>query len=139
MDFGKAFKIFQFNILQQSGIAVTPEQFGLKPDAIPGFGGNNFSNVLGQLSGKAPTAPTPPEDPSDLEAQAEFNKEMVAYNQKLYAQNQQFLRQIMFQMSQLQRAAQLQSQQSQQSTGPQFERFGSSSGVGGILEGDTGL
>lgn len=138
MDFGKALKVFQFQLLQQAGITVTPEQLGLKPDAIPGFGGGlngsgSFANVLGQVSGKMPTAPTPPEDPSNVEAQAKFNREIVAYNQQLYTQNQHMLRQIMLQMSQLQRASQMQAQT------PQSGISNFNPGVGGILEGDVSL
>jgi len=109
MNFGKLAKIAEYNILTQSGIAVTPDQLGLKATdlsgSIPGIssitgGTSSFNNVLSNM--QMPTPPTPPADPTDAAAEAKYNQELLAYNQQIYTQNQQMMQQMMRQMSQMQ-------------------------------------
>ena len=135
MNFGKALKMVEFNLLQQSGIQVTPEQLGIKPgdmaaNALGGLGSStgSFASVLGGL--KMPTPPTPPADPANMAQQDKYNRELLAYNQQMFTQNQQFFRQMMMQMSQLQQASFRQNSQptSASSIGSSF------SATGGILD-----
>lgn len=140
MNIGKVFKLVQFNLLTHGGVAVTPDQLGLKPEDVGQASGLSFDQVLRQqgIPGTAgaqqafPKPPTPPADPADTEAQAKFNQEMVAYNQRLFAMNQQLLRLVMAQFQRFQSAS-----PSATGTIPSFDT--GVIGTGGILGGDTEL
>lgn len=107
MNIGLMWKRFQFTIMQQAGIPVTPEKVGLKAEDIPGFqsvlgnvaGANGVGAQAGGQGLQVPQPPTPPADPTDLKAQQKFNEEMVAYNQQLFAYNQRMF-QLMMQQAQ---------------------------------------
>jgi isopenicillin N synthase-like dioxygenase len=146
MSFGTIMKLFQYNILSQSGIAVTPQQLGLKPEqvsAMAGLAGGNattsspFSQFLGTQNANLPTAPTAPEDPADTAAQAKFNQEMVAYNQQMQAYNQRMMQMLLQQFNLMQQK--IQSINTQQSNNQNRDLAFDRSGVGGILGGASEL
>ncbi len=133
-------KVFEYQLLQQGGVNVTPEQVGLKfnPNAIGAQGsGGVFSQALGALSGNTassalPTPPTPPEDSSDLTAQAKYNADMTTYNQKMAAYNQQMMQRLMMQFSAMQQQIQqiaLSNRQNSSSSSESTQPIG----VGGII------
>ncbi len=108
MKIGHLFKVFQYNLLRQGGVAVTPEQLGLKTDPYAGTVGNSpFSQILqNQQNMLGMTLPMPPVAPTEVgEGQGRFNQEMIAYNQRLHAYNQRMMQIMMMQISQLQREA----------------------------------
>lgn len=137
---GNVLKVFQYQLLQQGGVAVTPEQLGLKFDpntvAAQGTSGNSaFSQALGALSGQnnaLPTPPTAPEDASDAAAQAEYNTAMTTYNQKMAAYNNQMMQRMMMQFAAMQQQIQqmaLANRQNNTSSSESSQPIG----VGGIL------
>ncbi|WP_373531660.1 hypothetical protein [Vampirovibrio sp.] len=102
MSFGKAVKIFQLQILKQSGVNVTPQQLGLKSDPIAdlqaqNLAGGSFRNVLGGLT--PPTPPTPPADLTDSAAQTQYQQDLLAYNNNFQSYNQRMM-QLMLQQFQ---------------------------------------
>lgn len=108
MNFGKMLKVFQYNILLQSGVPITPEQAGLKPGDLPTPFSNYLNNVSGGgygtigTAGTIPTAPATPEDPTDINAQKQFNEALVSYNQQMAAYNQRLFTLMMQQFQRLQ-------------------------------------
>ena len=113
MDIGKVLKRFQYNILVQNGVAITPEQVGLKSEDFE----SPFSKYLKGITGDSSsttnplTPPTPPEDPTDLEAQKLYNEQLLAYNQQMAAYHQRLFTLMMQQFQQSQRLALSQRQQ----------------------------
>ncbi|HEY9745078.1 MAG TPA: hypothetical protein V6C99_02545 [Oculatellaceae cyanobacterium] len=138
MSFSKAFKIFQLNVLRQAGVAITPEQVGLKSDPILDLQAKNltnstFSTLLSRLGMSTPVAPTLPEDTSDTEAMKTYHQQMLAYSQNLQLYNQRFMQLMLNQMQQMQQVlAQQRSSAVSGSTGTSSVDSGSL-GVGGIL------
>lgn len=142
MQISKILKGIQFNLLRQSGVNVTPEQFGLKVDPNPQFGNNNgFSGILAQIAGVNGTTsgqqsqlaqPTPPEDLTDTEAVAQYHEDMAAYNQQMHANNQQMMQLLMQQFAQLQQQlARVNSGNNSSSVLSNNEPLG----IGGIIDG----
>ena len=106
-----------FNVLQQSGIAVTPEQFGLKTNSPLSF--SSFLSTPGTTATQGlslPEPPVAPEDPLDVEAQKSFNEALVAYNQQIQAYNQRLYSNMLVQFQQMQRQLLQANQQSAPST-----------------------
>ncbi len=143
MNLGYALKVFQLNLLRQSGIAVTPQQVGLKSEPvaqnqqIPGMNGT-FGNILQGLNGGQQTAeltpPTPPSDPTDLKALTKYNQDLVAYQQQYQARTQQMMQMILMRMSAMQQSMS-QQQNSSANSSSSFDALG----IGGILGGDSSL
>jgi hypothetical protein len=135
MKIGTVLKAIQYTVLQQAGVAVTPEQVGLKiknPSALSGA----FGKILGQSQAGAagglslPTPPTPPDPASgDIsEAQSKYNQELVAYNQSMQAYHLQMMRMLSAQFNQMQAISR--SNANQQSSAA----FASGTlGIGGII------
>ena len=87
MQIDKIFKQIQYNLLTQSGVAVAPEQLGLKSSEIY----SPFNQFIGQSTPGAsnsalPEPPTPPADPNDVAAQNKYQQEMAEYNQQILAE-----------------------------------------------------
>jgi hypothetical protein len=152
MSFGKTFKIFELNILRQSGMAITPQQVGLKNDPIADLQAKNatslFGNVLNQLGGTsltnntalataltAPVPPTPPADSTDTAAQAKYQQALLTYQSSFQVYNQRFMQLLLNQISNLQLS--IRNSAAQSSSSSSSSTNGSSSttdlGVGGIL------
>lgn len=117
MNIGNILKVLEYTVLRQSGMAITPEQIGLKTTPASGPFSGYLSNLQGSNQANTfPTPPTPPEDPSDFEAQKLFNEQMVTYNQQVAAYNQRMFSLMMNQFQQLQRQALTQQQTTSRST-----------------------
>lgn len=134
MNFGTAFKVFQLQLLKQSGMAVTPQQLGLKSDPIADLQSKNavgsFGNVLGGLS--VPVLPTPPADTTDAAAQAKYQADLLKYNNSFQAYNQRLMMMLLNQMQAMQQTmASLQKNSSASSANNSTSD--SVSSVGGIL------
>lgn len=132
MDIGKVLKKFQYNILTQSGISVTPEQVGLKNKDFE----SPFSSYLNGVNSNgttasAPTPPTPPENPNDLEAQKLYNEQLLAYTQEMAAYQQRLFSLMVQQFQQSQQFAL--SQQQRSTTVTPASNESSILGTGGIL------
>jgi hypothetical protein len=138
--FGKAVKLLQLGILQDAGVAVSPEQLGLKlskgttattganPFAsyLQGINGGNLANGNNPLS--MPAAPKPPDNPDDVKAQNLYQQQLATYNAKLM---QVFLMRLT-QQQQAQLTANRQASAKSTSTGSSFDNP-STLGVGGIF------
>lgn len=147
MNFSEAFKVFQLNILRQSGVMVTPEQVGLKRDPIAEMQAKSmngpFANVLGQMGGGAngmavpglnpPKLPTPPVDPANAEAQAKYHQELLAYTQNFQLYNQRFMQLMLSRMAQMQQAMLQQNKQTQSSSDAKGS-LDQVSAIGGIID-----
>lgn len=139
MKFSEAFKVFQLNILRQAGVAVTPQQVGLKSDPIADLQAKNvqssFDNILSRLGGgnfqglTAPKPPTPPIDPSDAAANTKYHQEMAAYMQNIQLYNQRFMQLMLQQLQSMQQSMAASRQNDNQSS----STSNISLGVGGIL------
>lgn len=139
MDFGKAFKVFELNILRQSGVVVTPEQVGLKSDPILDLQNKNltnspFSTMLNRLGMAQPTLPTAPTDTTDTTAMNAYHQELLAYSQNMQLYNQRFMQLMLQQMQQMQRTMASQ-KSSTSSSGSDTSGIADTSalGIGGIL------
>lgn len=121
MSFGKSLKIFQYNLLRQSGVMVTPQQVGLKTDPFAAIQAKSassmFGNVLGQVGANGyggaystgmsvPVPPTPPADPADAAAQAKYQQDLLTYQSNFQLYNQRFMQLLLNQMSNMQMAMQ---------------------------------
>lgn len=150
MRFSTLLKAFEYSILNQGGVSITPEQLGLKvknPN-FPGTGSSTglsggFSSFLNQaqnglVSGALPTAPTPPTppaDPANTVEQAKYQQELVAYNQKFQTYHLRTM-QLMSQRFELMLQNVQRTQQQAQSSKAGTSLDQSNSGVGGILDTD---
>lgn len=140
MNFGYALKVFQYNILRQSGISVTPQQVGLKSDPfaqyqqIPGM--SSFNGVMQSLGGQTNTPalspPTPPTDMTNMEAVTQYNQELLAYQRSTQAHNQQMMQLLLSRINAMQQSINLSNQQRKSSS---LSDNTGSLGVGGILGG----
>jgi hypothetical protein len=144
MSFGKSLKIFQYNLLRQSGVMVTPQQVGLKTDPFAAIQAKNasslFGNVLGQVGGvnatgmSVPVPPTPPTDLTDTAAQAKYQQELLTYQSNFQLYNQRFMQLLLNQMSNMQIAMQrAASQNSNASSSGSSASSGNEFGIGSII------
>lgn len=136
MNFGTAFKVFQLQVLKQSGMAVTPQQLGLKSDPVADLQAKNatgsFGNVLGGLS--LPVPPTPPADVADTAAQAKYQADLLKYNNSFQAYNQRLMMMLLNQMQAMQQTmASIQKNSRNNSSGADTGLSETVSSVGGIL------
>lgn len=136
MNFGTAFKVFQLQVLKQSGMPVTPQQLGLKSDPVADLQAKNatgsFGNVLGGLS--LPVAPTPPADMADAAAQAKYQADLLKYNNSFQAYNQRLMMMLLNQMQAMQQTmASIQKNSRNNSSGADTGVSETVSSVGGIL------
>ncbi len=144
MNFSKAFKVFELNMLRQSGITVTPQQVGLKSDPIADLQAKNttgaFGNLLNQMgvntmqSLTPPVPPTPPSDPNDAAAQTKYQQALLTYQSNFQVYNQRFMQLMMQQMQAMQQS--FSANQQKASASGSSGSSGSSDipiGVGGIL------
>jgi hypothetical protein len=136
MNFGTAFKVFQLQLLKQSGMAVTPQQLGLKSDPIADLQAKNatgsFGNVLGGLS--LPVLPTPPADATDAAAQTKYQADLLKYNNSFQAYNQRLMMMLLNQMQSMQQTmASIQKNSSNSSSSTNTSPSDAVSSVGGIL------
>lgn len=136
MNFGTAFKVFQLQLLKQSGMAVTPQQLGLKSDPVADLQAKNatgsFGNVLGGLS--LPVLPTPPADVTDVAAQAKYQADLLKYNNSFQAYNQRLMMMLLNQMQAMQQTmASMQKNSKSSSSGAASGVSDTVSSVGGIL------
>lgn len=146
MNFQYAFKVFELNTLRQAGVAITPQQVGLKTDPIAALQLKNatqgFGSILGNLNGTTsaslgispPSPPVPPTDTSDSAAQAKYQQALLVYNNQSQVYNQQIMRLMLNQFQQMQQSIYA-SQQQQQKTTASSSASGDTTGVGGILSG----
>lgn len=143
MNFTEAFKVFELNILRQSGVTVTPQQLGLKSDPIADLQAKSalsqngsFGNILGKLGANSlqgltpPTPPTPPADPTDTAAQAKYQQDLLTYQNSFQVYNQHFMQLMLMQFQQLQQSIAAGQQQQNKSSSPE-----AGIGTGGILTG----
>jgi hypothetical protein len=143
MNFSKAFKVFQLNILRQSGIAVTPQQLGLKSDPIADLQAKNatggFGNILSNLGGAKgltpPVPPTPPANATDPAAQAKYQQELLAYQNNFQIYNQRFMQLMLSQIQALQQSIRSSTQNNGNSANGSNLTSSRPIGVGGILGG----
>lgn len=144
MNFSKAVKVFELNLLRQSGVAITPQQVGLKSDPIADLQAKNatgtFSSLLGNLSSTSlqgftpPVPPTPPSDPTDSAAQAKYQQELLTYQSNFQLYNQRFMQLMVSQIQALQQSISANSQQNGSSSNSDSSSSSSTPiGVGGIL------
>jgi hypothetical protein len=144
--FNKAIKLLQLGILQDAGVAVTPEQLGLKlsKGTTATTGANPFASYLQGINGglgststanglnnplSMPVAPKPPDDPTDVKAQNLYQQQLATYNAKLM---QVFLMRLT-QQQQAQLTANRQASNAKSSSpGTTFDNP-STLGVGGIF------
>lgn len=136
MNFGTAFKVFQLQLLKQSGMTVTPQQLGLKSDPVADLQAKNatgsFGNVLGGLS--LPVLPTPPADVTDAAAQAKYQADLLKYNNSFQAYNQRLMMMLLNQMQAMQQTmASIQKNSKSSSSGAAGGVSDTVSSVGGIL------
>ncbi len=135
MNFGKAVKVFQLQILKNAGVQVTPQQFGLKSDPIADLQASrvntSFSNVLGGLS--VPTPPTPPTDLTDTAAQAKYQQDLLAYNNNFQLYNQRMMQMMMSQFQTMQQSLVAMQQNNSNNASASSASSDSATGVGGIL------
>ncbi len=151
MKLSDSFKVFELNILRQSGKMITPQQVGLKSDPIAAMQAQSassmFGNVLNQLGGNTqfggayglsatgmvpPVPPTPPADPTNATAQAKYQQDLLTYQSNFQIYNQRFMQLLLTQMSNMQQSMRASAAQSTNTS----SSGGSSStdlGVGGIL------
>lgn len=139
MNFSDAMKVFQLNILRQSGVMVTPQQVGLKSDPIldlqaKSLNNGTFSTMLNKLGMAAPAAPTLPADQTDAAAMSTYHQQMLAYTQSMQLYNQRFMQLMLNQMQQMQQAmAQQRSSASASGSAGSGAISDTNLGVGGIL------
>jgi cell division septum initiation protein DivIVA len=143
MNLTKAIKVFELNILRQSGITLTPQQVGLKSDPIADLQAqnatSNFSKILGNLGGGTsltlPTVPTPPSDSTDTAAQAKYQQQLLTYNQQMQLYNQRYMQLMLNQLQSIQQSISSNSQSSSSSSASQSASTSSEAlGIGGILD-----
>jgi len=144
MNFMNTVKVFEINVLRQSGITVTASQVGLKSDPVADLqaqsGFSAFGSVLNKLTGNStmsssamttyytpPTPPTPPTDLTDSAAMVKYQQEMLTYNQSYQAYNQRMMQLMLRQMQQMQQSV----MQSQSASSSSSSSDGL--GIGGIL------
>jgi hypothetical protein len=144
MKFTQALKVFELNILRQSGIMVTPQQLGLKTDPIADLQAKNaqssFDGILGKMMGGVtsltpPTPPTPPADPNDAAAQAKYQQDVLAYQQSSQLYNQRLMQMMLQQLQGIQQA--IVAGQKAQSNSAATSSSDIPLGIGGILEGNS--
>lgn len=136
MNFGKAVKVFQLQMLKQAGVQVTPQQLGLKSDPVADLQAQNFQNqagsfrnVLGGLT--PPTPPTPPADLTDSAAQTQYQQDLLAYNNNFQNYNQRMMQLLLQQFQTMQQSlAAIQKNNSNNSSAAESSDV---SAVGGIL------
>lgn len=149
MNFNQSLKIFEFNLLRQSGVVVTPQQVGLKTDPFAAVQANGlFGNVLNNLNGNSlssstaltsamtpPVLPTPPADPTNAAAQAKYQQDLLTYQSNFQIYNQRFMQLMLNQMSNMQMSMQRASmaQSSNSSSSGSSSSSSDGLGVGGIL------
>ena len=144
MSISKILKVFEYSVLRESGVNVTYDQFGLKSDPYAALNQNSaFSSILnaaGLSSGTSgtssssltmPVAPTPPDDPSNADAQKQFQQELVNYSQQLQTYNQNMMRLMMQQFQLMQQR--MQTQLSASRTSSPDTSSSSVIGTGGIF------
>lgn len=116
MKFLQAVKVFQLNLLRQSGVAITPQQVGLKSDPIAdlqaksatasnGFGGilAGLTNNNAAMTGMAlPQPPTPPVNLDDKAALLKYQQDLLAYNQNSQLYNQRMMQMLLQQFQAIQ-------------------------------------
>lgn len=136
MSFSKAVKIFELNILRQAGVAITPQQVGLKSDPIADLQARNSNSVFGTMLSRmgmtTPTPPTPPTDLTDTTAVNTYHQELLAYSQNMQMYNQRFMQMMLTQMQNMQQSM-MRSQQSQSATSSSTSSSNIDLGIGGIL------
>jgi len=127
MNISQLLKTVQFNLLQQSGIAVNPAQLGLK---TTGYGNSygGFSSYLNPNVPKAPVIPVAPEDLTNTEAVKAFYTALVTYSQNYQTYNQQMYTYMNLQFRQMQTQMMAQAYQTKQSNSS-TSAIGSSSSV----------
>lgn len=135
MNFGKAMKVFQLQILRSSGVAVTPQQLGLKSDPIADLqaqtANNSFSNVLGGLA--MPTPPTPPTDTADSATQAQYQQDLLTYNHRFQMYNQRVMQLMLNQFQAMQQSMVAMQRNGTNGAASTDTTATSVTGVGGIL------
>lgn len=115
MSFSTSLKVFQLNILRQAGITIRPEQVGLKSDPVADLQAKNstsgFNQLLNQISfgqnGNGLTAPVPPVPPTDLSNQADvaqYQQDVLAYQNNFQVYHQGMLQVMMRQFQLLQQS-----------------------------------
>ncbi|MEM0951114.1 MAG: hypothetical protein AAGI66_03110 [Cyanobacteria bacterium P01_H01_bin.74] len=137
MSFSEAFKIFQLNILRQSGVAIRPEQVGLKRDPIAELQAQGinqpFNAVLGNTINNLtpPVPPVPPTDLNDSQAQQQYQQDVLTYQNNFQIYHQRVIQTMMQQFQQMQRSI----AEASRSAGTSSAEAGASesSAVGGIL------
>ena len=142
MNFNYALKVFQLNMLRQSGIAVTPQQVGLKSDPIADLQAKNstslFSSVLSQYGTTTtglvpPVPPTPPADPTDSTAQAKYQQQLLTYQSNFQVYNQRFMQLLLSQLSNMQLSMRNAAQSGSSTSSSSSSTSTSDLGIGGIL------
>jgi|GEM_PF-1893010 len=151
MNFNYAFKVFELNLLRQSGAMVTPQQVGLSSDPMAAMqlksASSMFGNVLGQLNGNGsyttnsmlsaamtpPVPPTPPANPSDPVAQAKYQQALLTYQSNFQIYNQRYMQLLLNQMSNMQMSMQSTAMQSNSSSSSSSGSSSPDLGIGGIL------
>jgi hypothetical protein len=148
MKFLQAVKVFQLNLLRQAGVAITPQQLGLKSDPIADLqaksaaASNGFGGILASLTNSnaamtgmpLPQPPTPPVDLDDKAALLKYQQDLLAYNQNSQLYNQRMMQMLLQQFQ----AVQQQALANRNAASPGSSTGGVSTdtaplGVGGIL------
>jgi hypothetical protein len=141
MNFLQAVKVFELNVLRQSGVTITPDQVGLKSDPIADLQAKNanttFSGLLNGLTGTTgtltlPTPPTPPTNLDDKTALLKYQNELLAYNQSSQLYNQRMMQALLTQMQTIQKQA-LSARSTSGSSSDSSSVSSSTLGVGGII------
>lgn len=150
MNFSQSIKIFEFNLLRQSGVVVTPQQVGLKTDPFAALQARSasslFGNVLNNINGgnltsstalstamTPPILPTPPADPTNAAAQAKYQQALLTYQSNFQIYNQRFMQLMLNQMSNMQMSMQQSSAAQANNSSSSNSSSSDGLGVGGIL------
>ncbi|MBY0404487.1 MAG: hypothetical protein K2X66_11360 [Cyanobacteria bacterium] len=156
MSLSAVFKTMAYSLLAQSGINVNAPNILGKKKGTSATGSNGFASFLNPtglngtgafplngINGRTtlgqnlimPTPPTPPANPQDAAAQAQYQQDLLLYNQKFQAYQMQFMRMITSQIQQLQQTNAFNA--AKQKTTPSSGISQGVSGTGGILDSVT--
>jgi hypothetical protein len=146
MNFLQAVKVFEINVLRQSGVSILPSQLGLKSDPVADMQALNANSAFGTLLGKItgttttsvagaytlPAPPTPPADVTDQAAMLKYQQQLLTYNQTSQLYNQRMMQALMNQMQTIQQTA-MQARNSASSSSSGSSSDTDALGIGGIL------